>query len=33
MELKIEENIFMARMSEQAGRFRDMVDFLNIVVE
>jgi len=33
MESTIEENIFMARISEQAERFEDMVDFLKIVIE
>ena len=33
MEAKIEENIFMARLSEQNERYHDMVDFLKIVME
>ena len=33
MEAKIEENIFMARLSEQNERYNDMVDFLKIVME
>ena len=33
MEAQVEENVFMARISEQAERFVDMVDFLKIVVE
>ncbi len=33
MESTIEENIFMARISEQAERFEDMVEFLKIVIE
>ena len=33
METTIEENIFMARIAEQAERFQDMVDFLKIVIE
>ena len=33
MEGTIEENIFMARIAEQAERFADMLDFLKIVIE
>ena len=33
MEGTIEENIFMARIAEQAERFPDMLDFLKIVLE
>ena len=33
MEGSIEENIFMARIAEQAERFADMLDFLKIVIE
>ena len=29
----MEENVFIARVSEQAERFVDMVDFLKIVIE
>jgi len=29
----VEENIFLARVAEQAERFEDMVDFLNLVLK
>lgn len=29
----VEENIFLARVSEQAERFEDMVDFLALVLD
>ena len=31
--MSLEENIFMARVAEQAERFDDMVSFLNQVVK
>ena len=33
MESKIEENIFMARVSEQNERWQDMRDFLKLIIE
>lgn len=31
--MSLEENIFMARVAEQAERFDDMVKYLNMVVK
>ena len=31
--MSVEENIFLARVAEQAERFEDMVDFLSLVLD